>query len=294
MSVVALSSQVGVREIANVERLGRAVRWVDDNDACLAPEPLVATGTLAVDAADSLRRVLIARMKAGLGSLLVPRFRPCDLADVLDAPSAVEVLPAETAELDWNGTTYRVPGSVVFRTKLHVHKWAILTDRGAGLLAYQPTTVSGRVVLCAASVTLRRVGVSIDQQRHLLAALLAMCKPITANGEKLQAVTPAGDSAQASPLSDSPLSPAELLEVTPDVGPALLLALLLGAPRDNPDEIVKRANDLVGVQLDPVHVGRLALRISAEDNEIQAALVRGGWGVFLRKLRERYPEADHE
>src|SRR5438552_1009357 len=117
MPIVALSSQTDVREIVNLQRLGQTVRWVDDQTARTAVEPLVMTGILAAEAVDSTRGLLVARMKAGLGSLLIPRFQPCDLADLLAAPSAIEVLPAISSEMSWNGTTFRVPSSVVFRTK---------------------------------------------------------------------------------------------------------------------------------------------------------------------------------
>jgi len=293
MSVIALLSQIGVREIANLERLGETLRWVDDDSARSVAEPLVVTGTLAAEAADRLRGLLVARMKAGLGSLLIPRFRPCDLADVLAAPSAIEVLPVETTELDWNGTPYRVPGSVVFRTKLHVNKWAIVPGCGAQLLAFQPTTARGRVVLCAASVTLRRVGVDAGEQQRLLEALLRMCRPVT--GTEADAVHQGtAEAGMKTALRNGPLSPSGLLEEEPEQGPGLLLALLFGASRDSADEIIQRASDLVGVRLDPAHVGPLARRITGSNDEIEAALVRGGWGTFLRKVRQRLAEVSDE
>jgi hypothetical protein len=274
MAIAALESQREVREIAGLERLGWAVRWLDRDAAIATSLPFVVTGALAVEAPELLRSVLIERMRAGRHSLLVPRFRPGDLASVLDAPAAVEVLTGETTELTWQGEAFRVPGSVLFRTKLHANRWAVVDGRGAQVLAYQPTTARGRVVLCAASVTTARPGARADDQQRLLAALLQACI-----GEPEPEATP------TMPPAAGPLSATELLATDADTGPGLLLALLSGAPRDDAKAIVEQARRMCGTQLEAEKVTALIGRLTTTPEEIEGALRQAGWTTFVRRCK---------
>jgi hypothetical protein len=278
MAIAALESQREVREIAGLERLGWAVRWLDRDAVVATSLPFVVTGGMAVEAPALLRSVLIERMRGGRHSLLVPRFRPGDLAPVLDAPAAVEVLTGETVELTWRNEAFRVPGSVLFRTKLHAGRWAVVDGRGAQLLAYQPTTARGRVVLCAASVTTARPGARADDQQRLLAALLQACI-----GEPEPEATP------TTPTPAGPLSAAELLAAHAETGPGLLLALLAGAPRDDANVIVEKARRMCGTRLEAEIVAALVSRLTATPEEIESALHQAGWTAFVRRCK-RDPE----
>ena len=282
MNVAALSTQSDVREIAGLERLGHDLRWVDESAAAVVEIPLVVTGSLASSNPKDLRRILRARMRAGLATLMVPRFRPCNLADVLGTPSDIEVLPLETEALNWDDTEYRIPGSVVFRTKLHVNKWAIVPGAGAQLMSFQPTTARGRVVLCAAAVTGRRVGSQVAHQRQLLNALLAIC--VVKKEEPFLEAVPTGNGS---------LSPSELLARHPEHGPGMLIALLFGASASDSAQVCQRARSVVGVELDPGVVEQLARRMHGDQHDIEAALAGAGWSPFVRKARQSAPEVQH-
>jgi hypothetical protein len=274
MAIAALESQREVREIAGLERSGWDVRWLEPEAVIASYLPFVVTGSLAVQSPALLRSVLIERMRAGRHSLLVPRFRPGDLAPVLDAPAAVEVLTGETTELTLQGEGFRVPGSVLFRTKLHAGRWAVVDGRGAQVLAYQPTTARGRVVLCAASVTIGRPGARVDDQQRLLAALLKACVGEPEPAATLAAPTPAG-----------PVSPAELLADHQDTGPGLLLALLAGAPREDPVAIVEKARRVCGTRLEAEKVAALVGRLTTTTEEIENVLRQAGWTAFVRRCK---------
>jgi hypothetical protein len=274
MAIAALETQREVREIAGLERLGRPVHWLEPKAATQSPLPLVVTGSLAVEIPAMLRPVLIERMRAGRHSLLVPRFRPGDLAPVLDAPATIEVLTGETSELTWQGGTFRVPGSVLFRTKLHAGRWAVVDGRGAQVLAYQPTTARGRVVLCAASVTIARPGTRADDQQRLFTALLQACT----NEPEPEVAVPA-------PAPSRQLSARDVLTAHDKVGPGLLLALLAGAPRDNPAAIVERAQRLCGVLLDIEEVRGVVGRLTTTPEDIETALSQAGWTAFVRRCK---------
>lgn len=279
MAIAALEKQREVREIAGLERLGRPVHWLDAKAATQSPLPLVVTGSLAVEIPSMLRPVLIERMRAGRHSLLVPRFRPGDLAPVLDAPATIEVLTGETSELTWQGGTFRVPGSVLFRTKLHAGRWAVADGRGAQVLAYQPTTARGRVVLCAASVTIARPGTRADDQQRLFTALLQAC---TNEAEPKTSAT--------APAPSEQMSAKDVLTAHAKVGPGFLLALLAGAPADNPAAIVERAQRLCGVLLEIDQVAAVVGRLSATREEIEMALCQAGWTAFVRRCK---PNTEH-
>lgn len=282
MNVAALTIQSDIREIASLERFGHDMRWVDENGAAEADVPLVVTGALAVSQPTDLKFILRCRMQAGRGTLIVPRFRPCNLAEVLSAPTDIEVLPLETESLKWRDEDYRVPGSVVFRTKLHVNKWAIIPGAGVQLMAFQPTTARGRVVLCSAAVTGRRVGSHVMDQRRLLDALLAAC---IAKEEK-----PVEKSAR---IDNGPLAPAELLAQYPQQGPGLLIAMLFRTPASQPEQLCERARSLVGVDLELGIVEQLARRMRGGRDEIETALTDAGWSAFVRKARQYGPEVQH-
>jgi hypothetical protein len=279
MAVAALETQREAREIAGLERLGHAVEWVNPDAAVATPLPLVATGALALDAPALLKPVLLARMRLGRHSLLLPRFRPGDLAHVLNAPSTIEVLASETAELTWQGDAYRVPGSVLFRTKLHAKRWAALDGRGAQLLAYQPTTAHGQVVLCAASVTTARPGARGEDQRRLLGALIEAC---TSRTDEEGTVT--------RPAAVGPISAVDLLKNHADLGPPLLLALLGGATPQDTAGIAETARRLCGVRLAPEKVVAVAAQLTATREEIEMALNQAGWTAFVRRVRQRQSE----
>jgi hypothetical protein len=274
MAVAALETQREAREIAGLERLGHAVEWVNPEAAVATPLPLVATGALALDAPGLLKPVLLARMRLGRHSLLLPRFRPGDLANVLNAPSAIEVLTSETAELTWQGDAYRVPGSVLFRTNLHANRWAAVDGRGAQMLAYQPTTAHGQVVLCAASVTTPRPGARSEDQRRLLGALIEVCTSHPGDEETESRPTPIG-----------PISAAALLKNHADLGPPLLLALLGGAAPEDAAGIVETARRLCGVRLVPEMVAAVGARLTTTREEIETALNQAGWTAFVRRVR---------
>ncbi len=282
MDVAALAIQSDVREVASIERFGHSLRWVEESAALDADVPLIVTGSLAVSHAKGLRRIIRGRMRGGLGTLMVPRFRPCNLAEVLAAPSDIEVFPLESEAIKWNHNEYRVPGSVLFRTKLHVNKWAIIPGAGVQLMAFQPTTARGRVLLCSAAVTSRRVGSIATDQRRLLDALLALC-----------VVEKKGPSKKPVPTDDGPLSPAELLARYPEPGPGLLISILFGASPKEPEQVCERARCLVGVELSPEVVERLARRMQGNRNEIEAALTTSGWSAFVRKAKQFCPEVQY-
>lgn len=290
MVFAALEIEQPTREILSLQHFGASIHWVDPAGAHETTSPLIITGITAMEKGDLLRPILSSRMRGGLGTLLIPRFKPGDLAYVLETPSAVEVVPAETACLNWDGVQYRVPGSVLFRTKLHVGRWAAQEGKGVQLLAYRPTTASGRVILCSASIGSHRPGAVPEDQEQLLRRLKGACEAVGApGGTDPESDVESGSGRKESP-NQSELSPTELLLAFPEQAPGFLLAILTGTSKLDTEGIVARARDLISVMLPRGAVSLMANRLSGSNEEIESALNGAGWAPFIRKIRLRINE----
>lgn len=277
VAVGALEIQRGLRDLAGLGTLVDATTWYSPADAAESAEPLVLCGLLAAEEPELLQTLLSRRTRLGGGTLIVPRFRRGDLGPSLAAPVPITTVATDFDELEMEGLSYRVPGSVVFRSDLPLDKWSVVSGGGVGVFLYRRTQALGAVILCGPAVTGRRPGIVVEDQRALLEALL-------------QPLLPARMAAAESNEPPPPLSPGELIEVDPAAA-AVLLALLSARPSQDVENIARQAHEQLAIQLEPVMIsavlGRLAPGWSMED--IEQALRARGWGAFLRRLRPALP-----
>ena len=262
----------------DLRRLGEVVmapRWVDSQQALLAPEPLVACGLWAArepSAGTLLRR----RAEAGRSSLLVARFEPGDLGPIIGAPVAVHVKGGEAGALAWeDGRRYQVPSVTVIETALADGHWAHSTA-GTTVLAFRPHTQSGLMVVCTATVAGPALGSDASEQRALLERLL---DEVERCGPERPATSTEGSPATA--------TVDEYLDRHGADG-ALVLMASLAEPGALIDGAALAA---IGAALPAERLSTLAAALpSVAPGEAARALRDAGWGAHLRALAARRTE----
>ena len=273
----ALSTQRGWRDLRHLEAAVSSVRWLDNDEALAAPEPLVACGLWA-SRESSAKAVLKHRAEAGVASLLVARFEPADLGPVLGAPVAIMIKPGETSELRWeDGHRYEVPGVTVIDTALSEGHWA-RSAAGTSVLAFRPHTQAGLIALCTATVAGPALGADPTAQRALLHRVLDELER-----RAPRRPTPAVDHVTPQSAADA----AEYLERHGADGALVLLAVfaLPGRPVD------AAALAAIGAALPDVRLTQLAAQLpDAAPDEIEQALRAAGWGAHLRTLARHRTE----
>jgi hypothetical protein len=271
---VGLDIHNNAADLRMLPQLVDTVQWVPASDS-IAPEAvLVVPGMWLADDPGLAARVIQDRCSAGRHTIVVPRFRAGALKGVLGSPSSVDISAAEFKSFEWGDHHYPIPGFTVIRTSLHAGKWGEAPGVGTVLLAYRPSTISGAIVLCAAALTSRLVGVASATQKDLLRRIIEAASAPTTNTT---------DSIESTPAT-TPTSVDEFLEQEREFGAAYLLCRLAVADPESAD-LTEVAKDQLAIHLSAEEVGRLRRRLPPAPNaDIRAALHRFGWGAHLRRL----------
>jgi hypothetical protein len=134
--------------------------------------------------------------------------------------------------------------------------------------------VAGAIVLCAAMVVSRVVGVSSEIQKNVLRSIIETASaPIASPADSIEAVPPV-----------QPESVDEFLRQERELGAAYLLSRLAAGDTAASD-LTSVAKEYLGIFLPPEDVVRLQQRAPrAKAAEIRLALQRFGWGAHLRRL----------
>jgi hypothetical protein len=258
------------------------MQWVPLTAAPSAQASLVLPGLWMADSPRQASELLRERCSAGLHTIVVPRFRAGALTAILGCPSSVEILPAEFKSFEWGSHHAAIPGFTVIKTALHAGKWGEAPGVGTVLLAYRPHMAAGAIVLCAAMIASRVVGVSSEIQKNLLRSIIkAASAPIASPVDSIEAVPPV-----------QPASVDEFLLQERELGAAYLLSRLATAQPDLSD-LTAVAKEHLGILLPPEDVVRLKQRVPpAPVDEIRLALQRFGWGAYLRRLPTQSAESN--
>ncbi|MGE5389784.1 MAG: hypothetical protein ACM3PE_01850, partial [Deltaproteobacteria bacterium] len=156
MRAAALADQRGLRDLQSLPRLVDEVEWLGLEEARDSRWPLVLCALLASDNPGVFQELVQERLAKGRGVLLVPRFSPVALGQLIGTSEAIDIKVAEFKEVQWADERFKVPGSVVFRSSLHTGRLAFLEGIGAQLLAYRPSTARGTIIISGASLTSNR------------------------------------------------------------------------------------------------------------------------------------------
>ncbi len=277
---IGLEAHRSSSDLRMLPQLVDSVEWVSLAEAATASAVLVLPGLWVADSPKPATEIIRARCSAGRHTVVVPRFRAGVLTGILGAPSAVEIAPGEFRSFEWGSHHYAVPGFTVIKTSLHAGKWGEAPGVGTVVLAYRPHMVAGAIVLCAAMVASRLVGVSAETQKNLLHSIIdAASAPIVTVTESIESIP-----------STRPSSIEEFLDQERDLGAAYLLSRLAVA---NPDsaKLTETAREHLGILLPAEEIARLQSRFpAAEIAEIRSALQQSGWGSYLRRLPSPAPE----
>lgn len=284
LACAALDIHRDTADLRMLPQLAGAVEWLPASAAIPAEGILVVPGIWLTDNHGIAAQIIRDRCAAGRHTLVVPRFRAGGLQSVLGSPSSVEMLAAEFRSFEWGDHHYPVPGFTIIKTALHAGKWAEAPGVGVVVLAYRPSTVSGAVVLCAATLTSRVVGVALDMQKELLRRIV--------DAASAPAIHPPAsiESAETTP----PTSIDEFLEQEREIGAAYLLCrLAVGDPEST--DLTEVARDQLAIELPREDVTRLASRLPPAPNaDVRAALLRFGWGAYLRRIVSSTPSMSSE
>lgn len=279
---VGLEIHQSSADLQMVPHLVDDVQWVPLSAAAGAQAPLVLPGLWMADSPRQATDLLRERCSAGFHTIVVPRFRAGALTTILGCPSAVEILPGEFKSFEWGSHHVPIPGFTVIKTALHAGKWGEAPGVGTVLLAYRPHMAAGAIVLCAAMVATRVVGVSSEIQKHLMQSVIeAASAPIASPVDSIEAVPPV-----------QPVSVDEFLHQERELGAAYLLSRLAAADQDASD-LTAVAKAYLGILLPVEDVVRLQQRVPpAKAAEIRLALQRFGWGAHLRRLPAQSAESN--
>lgn len=276
MKVAALDVQKGLRDLKGLPKLVDTVYWISLPEAAHILSPLIICGLLAAEQPEDFAKLVKQRLDLGLGVLIVPRLRSCQIGDLLGTPEAIDIIHAEFADVSFGREIYRIPGSLVFNTNLHAGRISSLPGFGAQLFLYRPTTAKGTVILCGASLTSFRSGAEPAHQKILLHNLLGLLQPTkTTEPEEIK-----------KELKEIQLSAADLLTKEPQGGALVLMAILNGAEKKEEDVVEKLR--LIGLTPD-LYLIQSALKLLSNEITIQdatKALVKAGWGSYVRRLQQ--------
>lgn len=269
MLIATLESQRTLQDMRGLPMLVEEINWVSNNIAGDTPIPLLVCGLLAADDPVYFSHLLRERSDKGLGTLVIPRFRPCNLQQLLETPGDIEIRAAEYSEVLWQQESYQISGSVVFDTNLHIGRLAVLPGVGVQILAFRQTTAKGNIILCGPSIISNRLGCNVIHQKALLGELLQLLMI---------------DNTDTTAGSDKLLSPAELLRENSEAGPLILIAYLAGAEL-KVQAIMETLTTLgIDVKESAVNMGILHLKPDISLSESRQALNEAGWSAFVRRL----------
>ncbi len=286
MYLAALELERQTGELNRLSGLATEFLWLSLEAARTTSTPLVTTGINMLTGQDHWRSITAARMSAGLGTIVIPAFKPGDYAPVAQAPTPLEAVHAQAQSLAWEDSVFQVPASVAFRTKLHAAKWSVLDGVGALLLSYRPTNACGCVVFCGGSIASRRAGADPADQARLLQTLLSLAAPVRPEKNEVPNAVPAAAGAPAK------MNAAEFLAAFPDFGPQVLLLRLAGWDPRRPEHLSQLCHSLLGCEPDDRFQSASCLQ--ADQAQIESALRQAGWATFVRKVHERLSESTEE
>ena len=268
---VGLESQRGWRDLRLLPE--ESGRWVSEAELAHAPEPAVVCGLWVSE--DGAAAVLRQRQQAGRVTVLVPRFQPMDLQRVLGAPARVQIEPAESSEVRFQGQdAFAVPATTAIDTPLPEGHWGRAGDR-VTVLAWRPHTQSGITVVCTPTVAGRALGATASDQLRLLERILDEARALVPANPTAEAQVPAAATAQ------------DFLDQEGDLG-ALALLAWWAAPGPTLDA---GALQRVGARLDADELVRLGAALPPlEPSEVYETLKAAGWGAHLRVLEHRPAE----
>lgn len=287
MQIAALELERRTGELDRLSRLAMDFVWLSLEAARTTAIPLITTGINMLTGQEHWRSITSARMSAGLGTIVIPAFKPGDYAAVAQAPTPLEAVHAQAQSLTWENHLFQVPASVAFRTKLHAAKWSVLEGIGVLLLCYRPTNARGCVVFCGASVGSRRPGTDPVDQASLIQTLLSLAAPVRSEKNAASCAKP---SAVSAPVT---LNATQFLAAFPDIAPQVLLLRLAGWHPQRPEHLRELSRSLLGFEPDDRCQTAVA-SLQADSAEIEAALCRSGWAPFIRKLQERLSGTSEE
>ncbi len=275
MTIAALESQKTLRDLIQLPRLAEEIRWISDQEIPTEKCPLVICGIWLSDSVNGAGQLLAERSKKGFGTIIVPRFKAGDLASVLQAPSAIDVVASDFDSFQWeDGQQFDIPGVTYFQTSLHAGRWGIATGLGPVVLCYKPHAAAGPIVLCSAALTGRPFGIKVTDQQEILTRLLAEME--TVPQEIKQEETVVSEEIQFEDLDS-------YLAETGDQGAQVLLLLL--SYEGNRDANLAEAARKFNLRVEEEKIARF-LKILPETSldEIRDKLEDYGWGAYLRRI----------
>jgi hypothetical protein len=275
MTIAALESQKALRDLIQLPKLAEELRWISDQNIPTENNPLVICGIWLSVSKDNTARLLAERSKKGFGTIIIPRFKAGDLASVLQAPSAIDVVPSDFESFQWeDGQPFDIPGVTYFQTSLHAGRWGIAAGLGPVVLCYRPHAAAGPIVLCSAALFGRPFGVKVADQQELLSRLLAKMKTTRRDIKKEETI----DSEEIM-LADLD----SYLTETDDQG-ALVLFLLYSCGGDRDANLYEAARKF-NLRVEEEKICRfLKILPETSHDEIRKRLEAYGWGAYLRRL----------
>jgi hypothetical protein len=273
MRCSALTFQKSLRDLANLPVIAGQVDWVETSEAEKTDGPLVVCALWLWEKPEEAKSILRARSQSGRCSLVVPRFRSGDLAQVLISPTSVLVKPGEFNSLLWEERQYRVSGTSVFDSALHAAKWATSVGVGTVILGYRAHAAAAPIVLCSAAVTGRPLGVQVEEQRSLFERIIE-----TASSQSVRKEVPTteGKSAGRAPSLDA------FLEEEGNLGAAFLMAKFASGEGC---DVRKSARDILSIDFSNEQLAHLEDRVPELCGEnVEEVLRRRGWGPYLRRI----------
>ena len=291
MQISALPSQRNLRDLSALADLCDGVVWMDDIQMVQSPDPAVLVGTWLMESPRDANRLIVARCEAGFATIVVPRWKPGNIGQVIAAPSKVEIVFNEFDHFDVDAgfalepPTVTLPGQSIIKSPLHNGRWGTI-KAGATILAFRPSEGSGAVVLCTAALTSQRFGVDAEFQRNLLSKLIERA---TGNISARSSTTSAVPEAVPDSIED-------FIQLGNRYAAVVLATIVVGR---HPSELAASAEQIaqslrvLGMELaeDDLHQ-TLRLFPSATIDEMESALRQYGWSAYLRLARQaqsRFP-----
>jgi hypothetical protein len=276
---IALQTEKRNIDLVNLERIA-TTRWISEDEAGTVRSALLISGQWAAANVTAATELFENRSRAGLVTIVVPKYRPGDWTRMMRAPTDVHIVASEFSSFEWGPNHYSIPGFVVFRTALHAAKWAEAAGVGIVLLGYRRSAMAGAVVLCSAVLAGRVPGVPMEHQRQLLNAIL---RATGEHGGSLKTLQP------ARPKRFNNLD--EFLEQENERGAVFLIGSLLASDH-TVAAIVQVLRQRLNVGVRPDDIADMNGRVPEVSKDgMRAALRKHGWGAFLRRL-DAGPDAD--
>lgn len=296
MKFSALKAQQHLRDLIQLPRLcDDGIVWIESDRIAMTKEPLIICGLWLSEEPDA-GNILTSRSKSGLSTLIVPRFKAGDLAGVLNAPASIEITPSDFSSILWEDQTlFNISGVSYFKTSLHAGRLAIAKNLGTTLFYYRSHAAAGPILCCSAAVTGKPIGVKIKEQELLLGQIFSKIKSLEPT--LIQEKTDKG--ATLSEIEDlsADNSIDGFLSRTGEQGAALILALIAcnGTHETHVPDITAAAKEMLGIVLSEKEAIKNVKSLpKAPREEMEAALVRFGWGAFIRRLESQKKSREEE